>query len=84
MASPRYISEIHVPIKKDEMSFQDRQIKQWGEVEARMQIHDCFCRQSGSRLRASSYRRKGLTMEHYTTRQNKVRVGLSGPEWACS
>ncbi|GFS17958.1 major egg antigen [Elysia marginata] len=37
MASPRYISEIHVPIKKDEMSFQDRQIKQWGEVEARMQ-----------------------------------------------
>ncbi|KAK3797314.1 hypothetical protein RRG08_014942 [Elysia crispata] len=37
MASPRYISEIHVPIKKDEMNFQDRQIKQWGEVEARMQ-----------------------------------------------
>ncbi|RUS86381.1 hypothetical protein EGW08_005831 [Elysia chlorotica] len=37
MASPRYISEIHVPIKQDEMSFQDRQIKQWGQVEARMQ-----------------------------------------------
>ncbi|XP_005113030.1 major egg antigen [Aplysia californica] len=33
----RYISEIHVPIKKDDMSFQDRQIKQWGEMETRMQ-----------------------------------------------
>jgi len=36
MAS-RFISEIHVPIKKDDMSFQDRQIKQWGEMETRMQ-----------------------------------------------
>jgi len=33
----RFISEIHVPIKKDDMSFQDRQIKQWGDMENRMQ-----------------------------------------------
>uniref|UniRef100_A0A0B7ATA4 SHSP domain-containing protein n=1 Tax=Arion vulgaris TaxID=1028688 RepID=A0A0B7ATA4_9EUPU len=37
MAQRTYISEIHVPIKKDDMSFQDRQIKQWGDVENRMQ-----------------------------------------------
>ncbi|CAG5128517.1 unnamed protein product [Candidula unifasciata] len=37
MAQRTYISEIHVPIKKDDMSFQDRQIKQWGDMESRMQ-----------------------------------------------
>jgi HSP20 family molecular chaperone IbpA len=37
MSQRTYISEIHVPIKKDDMSFQERQIKQWGDVENRMQ-----------------------------------------------
>ncbi|XP_059170873.1 major egg antigen-like [Physella acuta] len=37
MAQRTYISEIHVPIKKDDMSFQERQIKQWGDMENRMQ-----------------------------------------------
>ncbi|BFZ15718.1 hypothetical protein BsWGS_18757 [Bradybaena similaris] len=37
MAQQTFISEIHVPIKQDDMSFQERQIKQWGQLESRMQ-----------------------------------------------
>uniref|UniRef100_A0A0B7ASS1 SHSP domain-containing protein n=1 Tax=Arion vulgaris TaxID=1028688 RepID=A0A0B7ASS1_9EUPU len=37
MAHRTYISEIHVPIQKDNMGFQERQIKQWGDMENRMQ-----------------------------------------------
>lgn len=32
----RYRSEVHIPIKQDNLSFQDRQIQRWDDVESRM------------------------------------------------
>ncbi|PVD34023.1 hypothetical protein C0Q70_05285 [Pomacea canaliculata] len=32
-----YRSEVHIPVHKDSLSFQDRQIKQWGNVEEKME-----------------------------------------------
>lgn len=33
----RFRTEIHVPVKKDEMTFQDRQVKSWEDMEVRME-----------------------------------------------
>lgn len=32
----RFRSELHVPVKRDEMTFQDRQVKSWEDMEVRM------------------------------------------------
>ncbi|XP_041367384.1 major egg antigen-like isoform X2 [Gigantopelta aegis] len=33
----RFRSELHIPIQRDDMNFQDRQLKLWGDMESRME-----------------------------------------------
>jgi hypothetical protein len=53
-----YRSEVHIPVQKDSLSFQDRQIKQWN-VEERMEERrkQWQVRHSKSKSESKSYER---------------------------